>query len=1120
MKNIFKKLLGLILVSLLLLTVSPRAEGASGNYADQRIAGEDRYATAVAISKQGWKNGANTLVLARGDLFADALSGVPLAHKLNAPILLTRSTKLPAATKQEIERLKVKKVLILGSTQAVSDSVSTTIKKLGIEVERIAGDDRYATSVAISKKVGNSGKKAIIATGENFPDALSIAPYAAEKGYPILLTRSQRLPKVVKDALGSYQSSLIIGENQTVGKEVEKSLPNPERIGGATRYQTASKIIEEKYDTNELIYVSTGEDFADALAGATLAAKQHTAVLIVGKNSIPVETQRLFPGNQIKKILVFGNEIAVSDQKVAELMKLRDKFSESVGVGVASEKAKLLEGNQKVNFIKAIEKAKVNQNTGIVQLNLPIADTKKYKKGDILILSPDDQFPTGLMVKVKDISESGLMTFTQPAIDELLPYFNINPKEVKLDASNLIDLDLEDGVTMEENGENIRGATSLKSFSANNFSAKATTPPTMKPFIFSINKKLYESDDKKTKVSLVGKLTFKEMSVDSNLERKWTGLPKSFDFTFDSKQDFSLTGELEAKDEFGTKDQSKEFEKGWFKASGVERDGRVSLATLTYQIGTVPVYGIGNAGYKEVPVGVTLFITANTKGKAKVTAKTGLNWSSKLNAKAEWKNGDFDTKTKLDTTSLKVTADAQGELKYSTGVGVEPALNLLGVLPLVVQNDLGQEINMKGSVNGNYSLYPDNQWIWNGCFNYTSNLDFTSKLKARLKAKAGVGPIEMGLEIPEYQKDFFRKDFFKVSKNLCAHSGKMLGVVKDAVSKKPISDAMINVYKNGEYVTSTKTSTDGSYEIELSDGSYTFTFNKSSYSQLTYNNVQISENIVKYSPELKLISSQYLGQGKVQGFVRNALNNEAVSGATINFRNGLNTKEGQVIKTVTSNNLGEYGLDSLPAGTYTGEVKKAGFISTSFTITVIGGKVIKNQDVNISPVLNNLETRVVLKWNETPKDLDSHLTGSSNGEERFHVFYNSKEYYEGDTLMAKLDRDDRDSFGPETITIHKQNNGVYRYSVHDYSNKDADNSYELSNSGAVVEVYKGNYLVKTFNVPANRIGTLWTVFELKGDNITPINTISNSNNSNNIRSFRMSSPSDSSVITNSLVEKK
>jgi uncharacterized protein YfaP (DUF2135 family) len=140
---------------------------------------------------------------------------------------------------------------------------------------------------------------------------------------------------------------------------------------------------------------------------------------------------------------------------------------------------------------------------------------------------------------------------------------------------------------------------------------------------------------------------------------------------------------------------------------------------------------------------------------------------------------------------------------------------------------------------------------------------------------------------------------------------------------------------------------------------------------------------------------------------------------------------------------------------------------------------------------NNPEgTRIVLTWGETPKDLDSHLTGPISGSSnRFHIYFDDK----GSSSFspyADLDFDETNSSGPEIVTIYKQFEGVYRYSVHDFSNRELTNSNALSDSGAQVKVYRGSNLVDTFDVPINQGGTLWAVFELSGDIITPINLMS------------------------------
>jgi uncharacterized protein YfaP (DUF2135 family) len=109
--------------------------------------------------------------------------------------------------------------------------------------------------------------------------------------------------------------------------------------------------------------------------------------------------------------------------------------------------------------------------------------------------------------------------------------------------------------------------------------------------------------------------------------------------------------------------------------------------------------------------------------------------------------------------------------------------------------------------------------------------------------------------------------------------------------------------------------------------------------------------------------------------------------------------------------------------------------------------------------------------------------------DRFHVYYNAKNFYYMGMLYANLDVDDITSYGPETVTIYEQVQGFYRYSVHDYTNREYAYSAVLANSNAQVRVYKGSELINTFNVPSNLDGTLWTVFEYTGNTIIPINTM-------------------------------
>lgn len=138
--------------------------------------------------------------------------------------------------------------------------------------------------------------------------------------------------------------------------------------------------------------------------------------------------------------------------------------------------------------------------------------------------------------------------------------------------------------------------------------------------------------------------------------------------------------------------------------------------------------------------------------------------------------------------------------------------------------------------------------------------------------------------------------------------------------------------------------------------------------------------------------------------------------------------------------------------------------------------------IEMLPVLTEGQTRVVLSWGENPRDLDSHMTGPDGQGGQFHVYFANRGSATAPPFVS-LDTDDTQGFGPETITIWEQFAGLYCYSVHRFGGTGT-----LSSSNATVEVFQGDTRVNTFDVP-DGTGEVWTVFSLRGDEITPIDRI-------------------------------
>lgn len=190
----------------------------------RRLAGANRYATSAAISATFEE--ADTVYLATGANFPDALAGAALAAQGPSPVLLTTPDQLPPEVEAELARLSPDTVVVLGGPTAVSDAVVGQATLLAGAVERIFGPDRYATSAAIAEAFPAPTDVVHIATGVNFPDALAGTPAAAAVEGPVVLVGQTELTPPAIDALQRLQPRriVILGGTTAVPKAFESDL--------------------------------------------------------------------------------------------------------------------------------------------------------------------------------------------------------------------------------------------------------------------------------------------------------------------------------------------------------------------------------------------------------------------------------------------------------------------------------------------------------------------------------------------------------------------------------------------------------------------------------------------------------------------------------------------------------------------------------------------------------------------------------------------------------------------------------------------------------------------------------------------------------------------------------
>ncbi|MBN6885249.1 SpoIID/LytB domain protein [Cytobacillus horneckiae] len=299
----------------------------------KRLGGQDRFDVAINVSKEGWQT-ANTVVLANWEAFGDALAAGPLAYKNNGPLLLTKANSLTPRTKQEIERLKAKNVIIVGGPISVSENIVKQLKNMGISVKRLSGNSRMEVAENIAKELGKKSK-VVIADGFNFPDALSIAPWASRNGYPILLTDNKHnLTKSTQNLINSWKpnETVISGGPLSVSDQVFKNVPNPKRFGGNSRYEVSANIANAYFKNTSTAFVTKGTVFADALTGSVLAAKRNAPILLLQDNAMPAAINNSIVRNGFDQFNILGGPLSVSANIANKLPNVTTRI-EGAGYG-------------------------------------------------------------------------------------------------------------------------------------------------------------------------------------------------------------------------------------------------------------------------------------------------------------------------------------------------------------------------------------------------------------------------------------------------------------------------------------------------------------------------------------------------------------------------------------------------------------------------------------------------------------------------------------------------------------------------------------------------------------------------------------------------------------------
>ncbi|MBU5227226.1 leucine-rich repeat protein [Clostridium senegalense] len=285
MKKTFKLLVALLIGG----SIASRFIGAfaaeNNKIISEHLAGKTRFETAIEISNKF--NNTDTVILINSTAISDAIAVAPLAKMKNAPILLTEKNALNEVTMNQIKKLDIKNIIIIGGECVISKNVEKQLSKMNVNIDRLGGENRYETCEKIIKSMGNVEKVAIVNGYNGLADGLSIAAPASRDEMAIVLSDGKEFV-AAKDIVKNSKSIYIIGGESVISEKLRTDL-NGKRVSGCNRIKTNSEVIREFYNEKELetLYIAKDgsnnfNELIDALTIAPLSGMEKSPVQLVG----------------------------------------------------------------------------------------------------------------------------------------------------------------------------------------------------------------------------------------------------------------------------------------------------------------------------------------------------------------------------------------------------------------------------------------------------------------------------------------------------------------------------------------------------------------------------------------------------------------------------------------------------------------------------------------------------------------------------------------------------------------------------------------------------------------------------------------------------------------------
>ena len=309
--------------------------------ASTRVWGQNRYETSLKAAEKFMEDNnikkLESLVIATGADYADALSAAYLANAKNAPIILT-NTSADSISNKTLDFIhtncdKNTKIYLVGGEVAISFSFQKKLtSNAPIEhqysVTRLQGDNRYETNLAVLKEAGVKGGHILVASGNDFADALS----ASATNMPILLVNnklnklSDKQEAFIK-GLEDPDAVIIGGEaavNANIEKQIKDQIKDTIRIGGKNRYETSALVAAAFFEYSDIVALAYANDFPDGIVGSVLAMSYKCPIVLASSARTDM-AENIAEALRVSKTLTFGGNILISDEAVKKIQAAAER---------------------------------------------------------------------------------------------------------------------------------------------------------------------------------------------------------------------------------------------------------------------------------------------------------------------------------------------------------------------------------------------------------------------------------------------------------------------------------------------------------------------------------------------------------------------------------------------------------------------------------------------------------------------------------------------------------------------------------------------------------------------------------------------------------------------------